>query len=222
MSLLNRRDEFWKKFEIAIFEILSRALVILKSKSSLPESEDELNRCLYFCLVEANYELQKVNKGLQASPFYEGNNQPHHLDLIKARRENKRPDFQWSITDINEADPLKSSKQFVLECKRLGTPKNNWILNSNYIEHGINRFISNVYGYAEGAESAAMLGYVQSMKGDDILREINQNIASINQPPINRVVENQTCAILTHTLTTSKTNNIRLEHVWVDLRKYYL
>lgn len=221
MSLLNRKAEFWGKFEGAIFEVLIKAVDILNTKETLPENEDELNRCFYFCLVEANYNLQKINKGLQACPFYEGNNQPRSADIFKASRENKRPDFQWSITDIYETDPQKSSKQFVLECKRLGKAKSSWVFNANYINNGIARFISNVYGYGVDAKSAAMLGYIQDMTHEDILDEINLNLSNIGQNSISLYKEELGYYLHTHQVNTNINKSIRLEHIWIDLKRYY-
>ena len=56
--------------------------------------------------------------------------------MDRSSREFKRPDFQWSITDIFESDHQKSSKQFVLECKRLGIANGNWKFNENYVNQG--------------------------------------------------------------------------------------
>ena len=53
----------------------------------------------------------------------------------------KKPNFQWSITNTSESSPERSSKQFFIEYKRLGKPLGSWILNKNYVQHGIKRFI---------------------------------------------------------------------------------
>lgn len=221
-SLLKRKEEFWKKFEDSILEIIQLALEILHEKDNLPLKEDELNRVFYWCLVEANYQLQKKERGRESPPIYEGNNQPFYDDQERAAREHKRPDFQWSITDVSETDPIKSSKQFILECKRLGTPKKTWIFNENYIYNGVKRFVSEEHGYARGVRSSAMLGYIQSMEAFDILSEVNVCVGKINQPQINHSKNQKLTILLSHEVKLEHSEDIlRLEHIWIDLKKFY-
>ena len=111
LSLLDNSRSFWEKFEASIFEILDLAIVNLNAQKSFPEDEDELNRLFYSCLCEANYTLQKKNRGQASPPVYEALCQPAGLHITKQSRENKRPDFQWPITDITELDSRSSSKQ---------------------------------------------------------------------------------------------------------------
>jgi len=221
-TLLNRKKEFWKKFEDSIFEVIQLAIKILSEKDTLPTKEDDLNRLLYTCLVQANYKLQKSNKGRESPPIYEGNIQPFHDDGKRAPRENKRPDFQWSITDVSEKNPERSSKQFVLECKRLGKPKGNWVLNKNYVYNGIKRFISNEHGYARGVESSAMLGYVQSMEIYEILSEVNIYVKNMEQPILRDTGTKGLAVFLSHSVKAEYSEDIlRLEHIWVDLKQFY-
>ncbi|MEQ8554151.1 MAG: hypothetical protein RIC53_15955 [Cyclobacteriaceae bacterium] len=219
---MNRKKEFWEKFEDSILEIIRLALQILKQKDTLPEQEDDLNRVFYWCLVEANYQLQKIDKGRESPPIYEGNNQPFYGDEDRAAREHKRPDFQWSITDTSETDPRKSSKQFVLECKRLGTPKGSWILNENYVHNGIKRFISREFGYAHGVDSSAMLGYIQSMDVFNILSKVNVCVSQIKQPQLNETGNKGLTIFLSHEVRLENSGDkLRLEHIWIDLRSFF-
>lgn len=222
MSLLNRKKEFWKKFENSIIEIIELAIDLFKEKESLPRKEDDLNRTFFSCLIEANYLLQKENRGQPSAPMYEANNQPKFEEGKRTIREFKRPDFQWSIMDILEPDPLKSSKQFVLECKRLGLPNGNWVFNENYVNHGIKRFVSKEHGYAYGVESSAMLGYVQDMDIYKILSEVNVNIESINQKSLSETQKKDITLHLSHILKLEYSEDaVRLIHLWIDLRKFY-
>lgn len=221
-SLLNRKKEFWKKFEESVVEVIHFALEILILKEGLPEQEDELNRVFYECLVEANYRLQKKDRGRESPPVYEARNQPFHNDGMRTSREHKIPDFQWSITDISETDPKRSSKQFVLECKRLGTRSGTWIFNENYVHNGIKRFITEEHGYARGVESSAMLGYVQSMEVFEILSEVNICIREIRQPPLDQTGDKELTVFLSHEVKLEYSDDkLRLEHIWVDLKKIY-
>lgn len=218
MLLLNRKAEFWANFENSITEIISLALDYLKDESTLPKNEGELNRKFYFCLVTANFELNKKSKGRESAPFYESLNQPKEAEQFRNERENKRPDFQWSITDTTEKDPVKSSKQFVLECKRLRNPYKGRNFNENYVEYGIRRFIARGHGYGFSVESSAMLGYVQGMTISDILNEINQNLDKIVQEKLNPKEGNEGVHRFNHTLSRKfPEESFRLEHFWVDI-----
>jgi len=171
-TLQQLTNKLWAARETKCLSIIQRALMILRASDDLPEAEVELNRLLYFCLLTASRELFPDD---MIAPITECNNQPDPDDQARASREQKRPDFQWIYLDRYEADPQRSSKQFVVECKRLGeAPRSDWVLNVNYTEHGVNRFIDPKWAYAKNAPSGAMLGYWQSMEGDEVLGEINE------------------------------------------------
>jgi len=162
----------WNKRTRKFLAILNRALELLQMETHLPTAEVELNRKLHFCLLQATRELYPTE---EIAPSQECNNQPDPDDEARARRENKRPDFQWIYLDRYEADPLRCSRQFVVECKRLGHPlRSDRILNALYVEEGVWRFLTPDSGYAKGFPSAAMVGYWQDMVADDILREVNE------------------------------------------------
>ena len=156
---------------------------------------------------------------MQSPPFYEGFNQPKSDDdQFRNERENKRPDFQWSITDTNESDPLKSSKQYILECKRLRKPSGSWKYNENYVTYGVKRFVNESHRYAYGVESSAMLGYVQGMTIEDIQEEVNGYLRKIDQEKLNPGNENEEAYRFNHTLIrTFPETSFRLEHFWVDI-----
>jgi len=222
LSLLSSKRNFWQKFEERVLEVINLAISKFLLIDKLPREENELNRLFFFCLVEANYELQKKNKGLESPPSYEANNQPYFGDLERASRESKRPDFQWLITDTTNTDPRSSSKQFVLECKRLGLPAGTWILNENYFNHGIVRFVSAEHGYAKGVESAAMLGYVQNMSEDNIVKEINKLLTLGGYS--NMVLDKSEAfkSILNHILKTEfNDQKLKLIHFWINVAHKY-
>jgi hypothetical protein len=162
----------WGKHTARFLAILERALELLQAETDLPSAEVELNRKLYFLLLLATGELYPTE---EIAPSGECNNQPDADDEARVKREHKRPDFQWIYRDRYEPDPRRSSKQFVVECKRLGTPlRSDRILNADYIEHGVWRFVTSDSGYAKGFPSAAMVGYWQDMVANDVLREVNE------------------------------------------------
>ena len=131
-------DKLWVTREAKCLSIIERALSMLREADDRAETEVELNRLLYFCLLAASRELHPDDV---IAPVTECNNQPDSDDEARSSREQKRPDFQWIYLDRYESDPQRSSKQFVVECKRLGeAPRRDWVLNVNYSENGIRRF----------------------------------------------------------------------------------
>jgi hypothetical protein len=125
--------------------------------------------------------------------------------------------------DRYESDPHRSSRQFVVECKRLGMPpRADWILNANYVEHGIWRFVAPEWSYAKRFASAAMVGYWQSMEGNEVLQEVN---AAAKKRGIT-VVELRSegwqagkVIKLEHNLERSFPASLfLLRHYWVDIR----
>jgi len=163
--------DLWATRTTRFQAIIQRALRLLRGHAGRKSVEVELNRQLYWHLLEASRELYP---GEECAPSPECNNQPDPDDEVRAKREDKRPDFQWVYLDRYEPDPHRSSMQFVVECKRLGFPPSvGWILNANYVEHGIRRFIAPEWSYAKRFPSAAMVGYWQSMEARDVLGEVN-------------------------------------------------
>lgn len=150
-------DRLWITQEARYLEIIECALLKLRNADVLPETEVELNRLLYFHLLAASREMFPENL---IAPLLECINQPDSSDQARAIREHKRPDFQWVYLDRYEPNPHRSSRQFVVECKRLGiSPRRDWVLNSNYSANGIERFLDPDWAYGKRAPSGAMLGY---------------------------------------------------------------
>lgn len=212
-------NRLWRTREAKCLAILVRALALFRQLESFPESEIELNREFYFCLIAASRDLYPDD---EVAPVTECCNQPDPDDGARARREQKRPDFQWIYLDRYESDPKRSSRQFVVECKRLGDPpRADWVLNLNYIEHGIARFRHPDWAYAKRAESGAMIGYIQTMTPSAILVAINTECRSNSFPdltPASAWVTGGTTR-LDHVFERSfEVSPIRLHHFWIDLR----
>ena len=198
---------------------LDRALAILLEDQGIPETEVELNRRLYLCLLAASRELYPGN---EIAPIMECNNQPDPDDEARSTREQKRPDFQWIWLDRYESDPYRSSKQFVVECKRLGkSSRADWVFNLNYVNHGIARFRDPKWAYAQRFPSGAMVGYWQSLDADAVLDEVNAEarkntfsdlviIGAWNPRAVSRLkhVFDRPFDVLP----------FRLHHLWIDLR----
>jgi len=215
----------WEKYKRKIFEVMIEALSILQDETHLEEDEPVLNRRLYNCFVQANHRL-KLNHHV---PTCEGKNPPDPDDEERAARENKIPDFYWHLLDPTVLDSRRCVRRFVLECKRLGKPSSSgWILNENYVQNSIHRFMIEEYGYGKGDGSGAMIGYVQNMEFDAIFCEVNATIDEMNGEPVTTLqpptggwkVDGISC--LDHTLERSFPQTpFRLWHLWVDLRGCY-
>ncbi len=212
----------WGRHENLVLEVFQCALLRLEAESELPEKEDELNRKLLFHARSENYRLIKEGRGCHSNVYYECANQPVLEDKDRAGREQKRPDFMCGLVDArSEADLF-----FVLECKRLGRPSSpGWILNENYTKHGVLRFVDPDWGYGEGATSGAMIGYCQTMSGDDILKEVNGYGKKVKAPSIHREADewiDRGVTRLKQTLDRKVSPSpFRLRHLWVDLRHRY-
>jgi len=219
----------WESFEEHVLKILLGALSILRNKTNIPQEERLLNREFFFCLRKADDELWFSGKGgLNRSPVPEGKNPPHPNDKQQAKRENKVPDFYWDWRDNTASNPDWAWHYYCVECKRLGKPTSpQWILTENYVRDGVLRFITEEHGYAKGEKSGAMVGYIQNMQMDDILREVN-NFAQ--QASISAIVlsdngwkDGGVSKLDQHLdLPEVLPTPFDLRHLWVDLRQHYL
>jgi len=212
--------DLWARREAHFTSVTLRALELLHANAPAGD-ENALNRELYFCMLRASRELDP--EGIYPGPVAECCNQPDPDDLARATRESKRPDFTWSYLDPHEPDPLRSSIQFVVECKRLGMPTNpQWVLNSNYVEHGVHRFVDPQWGYGKRFPSALMIGYWQTMDCDVLLAEINGYLHAKGLPDIGPSTHGWRISSITqfsHTLVRSfPISPFGLKHLWLDLR----
>ena len=218
-TLQKLAEKLWATREAKCLSIIKRALSMLREADDSPSTEVELNRLLYFYLLTASRELYPDD---MIAPITECNNQPDADDEARARREQKRPDFQWIYLDRYELDPQRSSKQFVVECKRLGeAPRSDWVLNVNYSENGIRRFRDPEWAYAKHAPSGAMLGYWQSMEGMEVLREVNEGCHRRSIPNLVLVGPWSSKGIskFEHDLVRPfQISPFKLHHLWIDLR----
>jgi N-6 DNA Methylase len=218
-SVQLRARQLWATREAKCISIIERALALLRQILDLPGTEIELNRHLYFCLLAASRELYPED---EIAPISECNNQPDPDDEARAKREQKRPDFQWIYLDRYESDPQRSSKQFVVECKRLGKAvRSDWVLNVNYTNHGIGRFREPEWAYAKRAPSGAMVGYWQSMEASEVLSETNEGCLKKAFPNLMLVGDWNSggASRLDHTFNRPfEISPFRLHHLWVDLR----
>jgi len=217
--------QIWWDHERRVLGVVKWALDLLRTEDDLDLDENKLNRRLLRCIRTANFQLNKRGEGIGYPVIYEANNQPDADDEQRAKRESKRPDFQWGLTDQSEEDPLRQDKYFVIECKRLGEPvRKFWVFNKNYVEEGILRFVCAKHGYGKSAPSGAMVGYIRSMLSADILSEVNGHATTAGLPLVILSTDGwvgKGVSRLEQKLDRSKVppTPFSLRHLWVDLRQ---
>lgn len=212
-------SSLWAAREAKCLATIAHALKKLRDVPALPESEVDLNRHFYFCLLEASRELYPED---EVAPVAECNNQPDPDDEARTKRELKRPDFQWVYLDRYEASARHSSKQFVVECKRLGKAvRSDWVLNINYVQHGIMRFKLPEWAYAKRFPTGAMVGYWQNMEPHHVLTEVNEEVSRSTLPALvlDGLRNSRGVSRCVHVLDrTFEVSPFTLHHLWVDLR----
>ncbi len=213
----------WYNHEQRVLEVVCLALGDLRVAEQLPTDEAALNRELHFRLRRVNVCLLRQGRGVQSPFVWEAQNQPLIDDEMRAAREDKRPDFQCGFVNLQESDDDRASMFYTIECKRLGQPANRWILNVNYVEHGVLRFVTEEHGYGKATLSGAMVGYVQSMELADILTEVNAAAQKRSLSPIiptDHGSQKGCVTRLNHRLARppSLLSPFDLRHLWVDVR----
>jgi hypothetical protein len=228
----------WSSFVEKVQDIVRAGLESLAEDAEENEfavsCENDLNRELFFRMRRIVAERHRALLSLSPSPVlsrehtwnlvaaYEANNQPSPDDPERTPRENKRPDFQWSFLDDQEADLSRATRAYVVECKRLGQPIGAWTFNKNYVAQGIGRYIAKSHLYGKDDSDGGMIGYVQSMDMDTIWTEVGHNLSSTGLPSFPKPLPLSGSPVLhvtTHTLLRSDAcSPFQLHHIWVDLR----
>jgi hypothetical protein len=220
MSRPNLLDlKTWKSHEDRVLEVFQNALLRLGAARELPEREDDLNRKLFLLARKENYRLIRRGRGTHSNLYYEACNQPAADDAERAGREAKIPDFQCGFVDAQEG----VDRFLAIEGKRLGKPSSSgWVLNENYVNNGVRRFVNSEWAYGEDAESGAMVGYIQTMDFGSILNEVTQSGSAISIPVIATKARRSRGSVITleHVLQRPFPESpFALRHFWVDLRR---
>jgi hypothetical protein len=179
----------WNNQVAALMDVLAEALLDFRTAegqkelaaqiASVPNKHKELqfNRFLYRRALDANRRLMQENKGLVGTLHLQCANSPRIEDVEYHPSEEKLPDLCYMIKDPTIIDTDGNGISFCIECKRLGTPPSKrWILNKEYVISGIERFVTDEHRYGRSAASGLMIGYVESMEFEDILKEVNIHI----------------------------------------------
>ncbi|HEX5544556.1 MAG TPA: hypothetical protein VFX10_03600, partial [Nitrospira sp.] len=159
-----------------VLSLLQDALALLHADGDDgTSSEPDLNRRLFECLLKANENDRRRggNRYFDYPPTWEGRNPPTP-DTLDTTAELKIPDFYWGYLDHDEPDAARCARNFVIECKRLGSVTGSGrALNLCYVEYGVVRFVHPAWRYGKDVADGAMVGYIQSMDPDGILADVN-------------------------------------------------
>jgi len=216
-------ETLWKRHEKHVLDILLRALIKLQRDNNLPEDELTLNNRLYVYARGVWIELPVDQKPMSFCLVSNSENPPRTKSEIGQEWTRKKPDFQWRLSDQQEKDPVKAIREYTIECKRLRTKTRSWDFIDKYVVSGIIRFLAEEYKYGNGTSSGAMIGYIQSMECDEILKQINiviQNQKDYDIPNIEISEKGDEIRKGNHTLNRKKVNPsiFDLRHIWVSLR----
>jgi hypothetical protein len=178
-----------------------------------------LNRRLLFLARRENYRLIKKGRGCRSNIYYEASNQPAVDDAIRAGREWKRPDFTCGLVDAQAG----VDRFMAIEGKRLGEPPSpSWVLNENYINNGIWRFIDDEWAYGKDTASGIMIGYIQTMAFTGILKEVNGCGKTKRVPALrpSRARRIGSIVRMQHSFPRCfPLTPFRLVHIWVHIRR---
>lgn len=214
----------WDTFERVALEVMTIALALLRAQPDLPEDENSINRALHRVITGAAAREWEQRSGglLLTHPVYEARMQPDPLVAEKETWEEKRPEWQWSFRDVRRTSG-SAFVEFTIECKRLGKPKASWVLNRNYVLHGIVRFVHPDWQYGRHCKSGLMVGYLQDMAPAHVLEEVNTiakeaGIVGIEDEPVTGLPDG--IMQLGHVLARApiEPDSFHLRHLWVDLR----
>lgn len=209
----------WERHEARVLAILREALDLLRTRWPAG-GEPALNRELFMCILDVNRRNQEAGNDhwFDYAPAYEARNPPAP-DTEDSASEKKIPDFYWGYLDHQEPDPRRSSRNFVIECKRLGEPSAaGWEFNLHYVDDGARRFFDPDWRYGKDVESGAIVGYIESMDSDAIVDEVNIAAAAAG---LSAIVRNGPPAPPLHHLEhtfhrTFQVTPFRLVHLWIE------
>ena len=214
----------WKRHETLCVGVFIMALRRLSENGCDSTNEDDISEQLCLLLREICFEEFRENDREIPIPDWDGPISPATKNELKGGKKKKRPDFTCNLlnTLADSSDDFEIS--FHVECKLLGAPTSRtWILNENYVTHGIKRFDSRSHEYGKRASSGMMIGYIRSMSPETILEEVNshQRKHCSENPAIQfdslweRIQQYGQKLKRKHV----RPQTFKLIHLWVDLRK---
>ena len=213
------KRRLWSQHVALYRAVFFESLRVLALSPSLPNDEDKISAELLVICTDLCVKLSKGNNIEVPAPLFQLPCQDVQKVKAVGFKAAKRPDFTCPKFD-------HSSGRYIflaIEVKLLGIPTSpSWILNKNYVNHGIQRFDCATHEYGKNAPSGIMLGYIVSMSPPEVLREVNQTLSGMATPPPKLdftfegfVFESEQLLIRSNVRPQSFT----LSHIWTDLRQ---
>ena len=217
--------ELWNRHEGLYRRIFVQALIRLAAESSISGDENSISKHLSTIVVTVCREIANTENREVQLPASDGLNQPVHVDEMQEDFTRTRPDFTCNCINPRAESNEDYLIPFHIECKLLGEPTSTtWILNTNYVTHGIARFDLESHRYGNRASSGIMIGYIISMTPEQIQTEVNSCIEKKlpDVPPLvfalsDVPLQSQHRFARRHVTPTPFT----LIHLWVDIRSNY-
>lgn len=216
-------EHLWERHEQHVLNVFQLALLRLKKEKHLPKDEPTLNEKLYVHARNVYCSLPREQKPMS---FVKRNSEipPRRIEEVRERWTKKKPDFQWELINTQETNPEKAIKEYTIECKRLVRNTGSRRFINEYVVSGIIRFVSKEHRYGIGAESGAMIGYVQNLGYEEILKQINLTVQESQEYKIPEITFNNLKGLAgigkgNHTLKRKEVSpsNFDLHHIWVEL-----
>jgi len=217
-------EHLWERHEQHVLHVFQLALLRLKKEKHLPKDEPTLNEQLY---VHARHVYCCLPNDQKPMSFVKRNSEipPRRIEEVGERWTKKKPDFQWELINTQETNPEKIIKEYVIECKRLAEKTSSgWDFIKEYVVSGIIRFVSKEHRYGIGAESGAMIGYVQNLVPLEVLKHINLTIRKSKEYKISEITFNKIKGLAgigrgDHILKRKEVipSTFHLRHIWVEL-----
>lgn len=216
-------EHLWERHEQHVLNVFQLALLRLKKEKHLPKDEPTLNEILY---VYARYVYCSLPYEQRPMSFVKRNSEipPRRIEEVGERWTKKKPDFQWELFNTQERNPEKVIKEYTIECKRLAKNTGSGDFINEYVVSGIIRFVSKEHRYGIGAESGAMIGYVQNLGHAEILKQINLTVRKSQEYKIPEITFNNLKDLVgivkgNHTLKRKEVrpSTFYLRHIWVEL-----
>ena len=219
-------NKIWNRHAILYSEIFSEALQELSESNSISGGENAISEILCPILNRVCFNYGKPKNQEIQTPYWEAPIQPVTEDELKGDETKKRPDFTCKLINPWATSHEKYEVSLHIECKLLGHPTSaTWILNENYVKNGIKRFDNEIHEYGKRADSGMMIGYIISMRPEEIESEVNvyQKKHAPEYTQIKFLFDKMT---LFKTRQYIKRKNVmpdwfELFHLWVDLRNCY-
>jgi hypothetical protein len=179
--------------------------------------EDDISAVLLGILQETCKKWSKERKYEIPAPLAQLPQQDADKAQTKGLNALPQPDFTCPKFDMEMGENIFLD----IECKLLGEPTSpTWILNKNYVKHGVDRFDCIKHEYGKRASSGMMIGYMLSMTPKKILGEVNGHLQADSYLELNFAFTNKvdTCRVVMQRRRV-KPVNFAVTHIWADLRK---